>query len=59
MAGQGERVIEVRVIEELDQVDRTLDRNSAAIAQLRDEMLASLEAIGRLGDRIDGGEPPA
>ena len=43
----------------LDRLDRTIDKNNAALADMRDEIRANSQAILRLLDRLDGGEQPA
>jgi hypothetical protein len=50
---------EERLIGLLGRLDRTLERNSAALTDLRDQVHANTQATLRLLDRLDGGEQPA
>ena len=60
----GER--EDQLVGLLERLDRTLarnseviERNSAALADMREQIRANADAILRLLDRLDGGEQPA
>jgi hypothetical protein len=57
---------EERFLVIFDRIERTLqrnndviERNSTALADMRDEVRANTQAIVRLLDRLDGGEQPA
>jgi hypothetical protein len=50
---------EERLIAVLDRVEGAFDRNSAALADMRDEIRANTQALLLLLDRLDGGGQPA